>query len=88
MKEIAQDTSQELIAIAEQMDGEEEVDLAYQGNKYRYPKRFFLVHALEYSIEHRTEVKAALGQIGIETPDLDEWAYSQAAGYGKLVSPG
>jgi uncharacterized damage-inducible protein DinB len=84
--EITEETSQDLISIAEQINGEEEIDLAYQGKTYRYPQRFFLVHALEHSIEHRTEVKVALGLIGIETPDLDGWPYSQAAGYGKVVS--
>lgn len=83
---ITEETSQALISIAEQMNGDEEVDLEYQGKTYRYPKRFFLVHALEHSIEHRTEVKVALRLIGIETPDLDGWPYSQDAGYGKTVS--
>lgn len=69
--EIAEETSQELIAIAEQVNGEEAVDLPYQGKTYRYPKRFFLVHAMEHSTEHRTEVKTALGSIGVETPDQD-----------------
>ncbi len=84
--ETAETTSNELITIAEQLDDEAEIDLAYQGKFYRFPKRFFLVHALEHSIEHRTEVKAALGSMGVETPDLDGWFYSNAAGYGQVVS--
>jgi uncharacterized damage-inducible protein DinB len=83
---IAEETSQALIAITEGLTGSEEVDLAYRGQSYRYPKRFFLVHALEHAIEHRTEVKVALGLLGVETPDLDGWLYSEAAGYGKVVS--
>lgn len=84
--EIAQETSQELISIAGQINDEEEVDLEYFGLTYRYPKRFFLVHALEHSTVHRTEVKAVLGHFGIETPDLDGWPYAQAMGYGKVVA--
>ena len=80
---IAESTSDELIAIAEQLKDGEEVDLAYQGKTYHYPGRFFLAHAMEHSTEHRTEVKVALAQIGIETPDLDGWYYSQFAGYGQ-----
>ena len=76
----------ELIAIAEQLKDNEEVDLTYQGKTYRYPKRFFLVHAMEHSTEHRTEVKVALAQIGIETPELDGWNYSQSAGYGQEIT--
>ncbi len=83
---IAESTSDELIAIAEQLKDDEEVDLPYQGKAYRYPKRFFLVHAMEHSTEHRTEVKVALAHIGIGTPDLDGWNYAQSAGYGQEIS--
>lgn len=83
--ELAESTSLDLISIAEQLDEHAEVDLSYQGTAYRYPKRFFLVHAMEHGVEHRTEVKVALGQIGVETPDLDGWSFSEAAGYGQIV---
>ncbi len=82
---ITASTSEELIAIAEQLKGNEVVDLSYQGRTYRYPKRFFLVHAMEHSTEHRTEVKVALASVGIETPDLDGWNYSLTAGYGQEI---
>lgn len=84
--DIAIRTSDDLIAIAEQLQDDEVVDLAYQGKIYRYPKRFFLVHAMEHSAEHRTEVKAALAHMGIETPDLDGWNYAQSAGYGQEIT--
>lgn len=83
---IAATTSDELIAIAEQIQDNEEVDLPYQGKAYRYPRRFFLVHAVAHSAEHRTEVKVALAHMGIQTPDLDGWNYAQAAGYGEEIS--
>lgn len=83
---IAASTSDELISIAEQLEDDEEVDLPYEGKTYRYPKRFFLVHAMEHSTEHRTEVKVALAHIGVETPDLDGWPYSESAGYGKEIT--
>ncbi len=83
---IAASTSDELIAIAEQLKDDEEVHLSYQGKAYSYPKRFFLVHAMEHSTEHRTEVKVALAQIGIETPDLDGWNCAQSAGYGQEIN--
>ena len=84
---IVASTSDELIAIAEQLKDNAEVDLPYQGKAYRYPKRFFLVHAMEHSTEHRTEVKVALAHIGIETPDLDGWSYAESADYGEEISP-
>jgi uncharacterized damage-inducible protein DinB len=82
---IAANTSEELISIAEQLEDDEEVGLSYQGKTYRYPKRFFLVHAMEHSTEHRTEVKVALAYIGVATPDLDGWVYSVSAGYGQVI---
>jgi uncharacterized damage-inducible protein DinB len=81
--QIVDSTSNELIAIAEQLEEDEEVGLSYQGKTYRYPKRFFLVHAMEHSTEHRTEVKIALAHLGIETPDLDGWYFAQSEGYGQ-----
>jgi uncharacterized damage-inducible protein DinB len=85
--QIVTSTSDELLAIAEQGADDKEVQLAYQGTAYRYPTRFFLVHAIEHSTEHRTEVNVALAQIGVETPDLDGWAYAEAAGYGQEIAP-
>ncbi len=87
LREIAVSTSDELISIAVSLGDDEEVDLPYRGKTYRYPKRFFLVHALEHGVEHRTEIKIVLAQIGVVTPDLDGWPYSEAAGYGREVGP-
>jgi len=84
--EIALSTSDELTAIAEQLADDEEVGLPFMGKTYRYPKRFFLVHAMEHSAEHRTEVKVALAHIGIETPDLDGWLYAESAGFGEEMT--
>ena len=84
--QIAATTSNELIAIAEQLEPHAAVDLPYQGKTYRFPKRFFLVHAMEHGAEHRTEVKVALAQIGVETPDLDGWHYALSVGYGQEVT--
>jgi uncharacterized damage-inducible protein DinB len=83
--EIAFDTSDELIEVAEALDEDVEVDLPFMGQVYRFPKCFFLVHALEHGVEHRTEVKIALAQVGLETPDLDGWMYATAAGLGEQV---
>lgn len=83
--DIVSRTSAELVAIARGLDENEDVDLPYEGETYRFPKRFFLVHAMEHSAEHRTEVKVALGHIGVSTPDLDGWLYAAAKGYGATV---
>lgn len=83
--ELAGGTSDELISIAEHLDAASETDLPYFGKVYRYPTRFFLVHAAEHGVEHRTEVKLNLAHVGVDTPDLDGWAYGEAAGFGAEV---
>jgi uncharacterized damage-inducible protein DinB len=82
---IATETSDELIAIAAALESDGEVGLPWRGTVYRYPTSFFLVHALEHGVEHRTEIKLALAQLGVETPDLDAWQYSDAQGYGQTA---
>ncbi len=80
--EVATVTSDELLAIAEELDQDRDVELPFLGTVYRFPLSFFLVHAFEHGVEHRTEVKVGLGQLGITTPDLDGWAYAEAMSYG------
>lgn len=86
LREVAARGGDELIVIASGLDREEPVDLPYHGKTLRYPKSFFLLHALEHGVEHRTEIKVTLGGQGIETPDLDGWLYSEAAGFGSEAS--
>jgi uncharacterized damage-inducible protein DinB len=78
-------SSDELTEIAASLAGDEEVDLPYLGKTFRFPRSFFLVHAIEHGAEHRTEIKVALGSIGVETPNLDGWEWAAAAGYGREV---
>ncbi|MBE0610834.1 MAG: DinB family protein [Dehalococcoidia bacterium] len=78
-------SADDLIAIAESLDVDSDVDLPWMGKIYRFPKSFFLVHAVEHGVEHRTEVKVALAQLGIETPDLDGWSYAAVRGFGTEV---
>jgi uncharacterized damage-inducible protein DinB len=78
-------SSDQLIEIAAELVEDSDVSLPFRSKVYRYPKSFFMVHAAEHPVEHRTEIKLALAQLGIETPDLDAWPYSTAAGYGSEV---
>jgi uncharacterized damage-inducible protein DinB len=86
--DVARESSDGLVAIAERLVEEEEVALPYMGKAYGFPKSFFLVHAVAHGVEHRTEIKVALAQLGVETPDLDGWPYGGSEGYGQEVSPG
>jgi uncharacterized damage-inducible protein DinB len=78
-------SSDELVAIAEAIDPAAEVDLPWQGTVFRFPRSFFLVHAMAHGAGHRAEIKVALASIGVETPDLDGWWWAEAMGYGHEV---
>lgn len=84
--DLARRSSDDLIGIAQGLVEDSEVSLPYGGKVYRFPKSFILAHAAEHGVEHRTEIKVALAQLGIQTPDLDGWPYSSAAGYGQEVT--
>jgi uncharacterized damage-inducible protein DinB len=83
--EIVTRSSDELIAIAESLDEDCDVVLPYMGKRYRFPKSFFLVHAIAHGTQHRMEVKVSLRQMGVAIPDLDGWAWAGAAGYGQVL---
>jgi hypothetical protein len=82
---IADQTSGELVSLAEQLDPMSEVDLAHHGKVHRYPKRFLLASAVEHGVRHRTELSVNLASIGLPMPDLDGWAYGRSVGYGAEV---
>jgi uncharacterized damage-inducible protein DinB len=85
LRDVVAGTGDELIAIAANLDEDALVALPYRGKVYEYPKGFFLLHAIEHGVEHRTEIKVTLALIGVETPDLDGWFYSPTAGYGREI---
>jgi uncharacterized damage-inducible protein DinB len=86
LREVAASSGDDLIAIAAEIDDDELVALPYRAKTYEYPKSFFLLHAIEHGVEHRTEIKVTLALIGVETPDLDGWLYSDWAGYGREIA--
>jgi uncharacterized damage-inducible protein DinB len=79
---MADQTSAELISLAEQLDPMSEVDLAHHGRVHRYPSRFLLASVVEHGVRHRTELLVNLKSVGVPMPDLDGWAYGRSAGYG------
>jgi uncharacterized damage-inducible protein DinB len=85
LRDIAVRTSDELIRIADSLETDSEVKFPWRGKVYRYPLSFFLLHALEHGVEHRTEIKVTMAELDLERPDLDGWFYGEAAGYGQVV---
>lgn len=86
LQQIASATNRELCEIAEQLNPDAVVNLPYLDRAFQYPTRFFLTHAVVHGVEHRTEIKMNLADLGLGTPDLDGWGYGEAAGYGAEVS--
>jgi uncharacterized damage-inducible protein DinB len=84
--ENARASGEELIAIAEALEQDRDVDLPYQGRVSRIPASFFLVHAMEMLVEHRTEVRVALESVGLRPPSLDGWDYAASVGIGRDVT--
>src|SRR2546421_5050105 len=48
LRRLAVESSDDLIATAEALDEDADVDLPWQGNSLYYPKSFFLAHAIEH----------------------------------------
>ncbi len=82
---VASETGSALIAAAAALGADGEVVLAYQGKNYRYPKSFFLLHAIEHGVEHRAQIGMMLAQLGRDAPNLDGWAFAEHAGLGEEV---
>jgi uncharacterized damage-inducible protein DinB len=85
IRALALATSDDLIAIAERLVEDAEVDLPYGPKTYRFPLSFFLTHAVAHGVEHRSELRCALAHLGLDAPDLDGWPYAADAGYGREV---
>ena len=82
---VAAETSDALVAASSALGGDADVVLAFAGKSYRYPKSFFLVHAMQHGVEHRTQIGTMLSALGCETPDLDGWAFAGATGLGEIA---
>jgi uncharacterized damage-inducible protein DinB len=82
---LADATSAELIAAAEALNPDGEVDLWHHDAAHRYPIRFLLANIVEHGIRHRTEVTRMLATMGLPAPDLDGWGYGRSVGYGRVV---
>jgi len=82
---VVAETSKELTAAAAALGDDADVVLAFQGKNFRYQKSFFLLHAIQHGIEHRTQIGMMLARLGLEAPDLDGWEFAGSAGFGAEV---
>lgn len=73
VREHLRQSSEGLIAFAEHVEGDPVLTVTWHGEKYEMPVSLFLVQAINHATEHRTQIKTALTQAGIEPPELDGW---------------
>jgi uncharacterized damage-inducible protein DinB len=64
-----------LIEWAPKVQAEDAVTVDWDGTPRDVPKTILLTQAINHATEHRAQVMAILTQLGIESPDLQGWAY-------------
>lgn len=78
-------SGERLITPAAALEEDSPLDYEYLGKTYRFPRSFFLAHAVAHGDQHRSEIKLALAALGVPTPDLDGWNWAADTGIGGEV---
>ena len=71
-------SSEALIDFAGRVEGDPTLTVTWHGGTYEMPVSLFLVQAINHATDHRTQIKTALTQAGIEPPELDGWNWDDA----------
>lgn len=74
----AQLSGNQLIAIAGSADPAIRHEVEMQGKPFHFFNWTVLLQALYHGIEHRTQIKILLTQIGVAHPDLAAWDYMES----------
>jgi len=65
----------QLVAIASKANPATRHEIELQGNPYHFFNWTVLLQAVYHGIEHRTQIKILLTQLGVEHPELAAWDY-------------
>ncbi len=76
MLPLAKLSGEKLIALASQTDPNTAYDVELRGEPYRFFNWTLLLQAFYHGIEHRTQIKVLLTQLGVEHRELDFWDYT------------
>jgi len=76
LRQRAQRSGKELLAVAERVDLSEVLHL--DDGTYDAPVIVVLIQAVDHGIDHRSQIATLMSQQGIEPPALDAWAYNDA----------
>ena len=77
---MVQQSGERLIEIGSQVDPATHHDVDRRGEPYRFYNWTVLLQALYHGIEHRTQIKILLTQLGVEHPELAAWDYTATLG--------
>jgi uncharacterized damage-inducible protein DinB len=75
MAEAVRATGLGLIEWAPQVQGDDTVQIDWDGTLRQVPKTVLLTQAINHATEHRAQIMVILTQLGIEPPELDSWSY-------------
>jgi uncharacterized damage-inducible protein DinB len=75
MIDSARTTGSGLIEWASRVQAGDTVQVDWEGAPRDVPKTIILTQVINHATEHRAQVMAILTQLGIESPDLQGWAY-------------
>lgn len=71
-------SGQKLVEVASKVALETQLEVKWEENTYHFQAWTVLIQALYHGIEHRTQVKMLLTQLGVKHPDLDAWGHSES----------
>ena len=75
MVESVRTTGLGLIEWAPKVQAGDTVQLDWDGAPREVPKTIILTQVINHATEHRAQVMAILTELGIQSPDLQAWAY-------------
>ena len=82
----AERSADELIALAQRIEADDEFEADFQDGRYRLKKGVVLLQALHHGNDHRTHICTILGAHGLAYGDMDVWAYADVTGDIKPVA--
>lgn len=75
MIESVQETGRGFIEWAPKIQAGDDVEINWDGTMRMVPKTIILNQVINHGTEHRAQIQAILTQLGIESPDLQSWAF-------------
>lgn len=80
MRELASASGQGLAEWAPKIAPGDTVEVDWDGMPRDVPKSIILAQAINHALEHRTQIAAALTQLGVEPPDMQPWEFFDQLG--------